>query len=508
MSGRVGGLGIIAALLVTSCGLSACGRHSGLDEPRPAEILWEQRLGMPPESEVRLFDSGLAQDSAGELILTAFGTIPNTSEQRAIVQQRGADGAIKWSKQYRILSDLGSVAGENHSAVAANDGAMFVLLRSSLIKLDKDGEPLWARAINTEGDGVLVTRLVMAPEDVVPANDGGAFVSARGSKTLTPGQGADSYVQYDSVIIRFGADGGVLWSQSFGEEATDGDTQNVNGPRPQISLAQDRLYLGGPLLPADVPVGWEMDSLPSNGLLCLGLDGEILWQEYWFTEDKDAKLWLEGLRADVAGNLYLAGSYRDGSTSSFGDPFVAGIDPQGKLRWQQRLQGGDSKYLLSFLPGLNEVVAVFAAGEDTIPGSVPGNAASARSSSNLLGHSMKEDLLFVPLLPEGGAGNALRIHGLSDFLCYPPLMDSGGNYVFLRSSLSEHNVLRGWTSGGLNGVRGETQLLPAHMEARPVEITWLADVQVEALSFEGSSNLAELSEAEGSHILLQKISAP
>jgi hypothetical protein len=210
-----------------------------------------------------------------------------------------------------------------------------------IAKLDGDGNYLWSKTYGDQQDQICLRPL--------PSGDGGVFLAGyfRGVVNLG-GKPHRSYPDKAAFVGRLDAGGKRVWSEQFGhifDYAMPGLALVGNG---------DLIY-GGGSDPTREFTGKRMkriDRMADLGVVVARYDasGKRLWRKR-FGGGSD------NLHTEVAlgpyGDIVVAGSF--GGTVNFGgediksasrsDIYVAALDPEGKHLWSRRFGGGRYQYL-------------------------------------------------------------------------------------------------------------------------------------------------------------------
>lgn len=208
-------------------------------------------------------------------------------------------------------------------------------------KLDRDGNYLWSKTYGDQQDQICLRPL--------PSGDGGVFLAGyfRGVVNLG-GKPHRSYPDKAAFVGRLDAGGKRVWSEQFGhifDYAMPGLALVGNG---------DLIY-GGGSDPTREFTGKRMkriDRMADLGVVVARYDasGKRLWRKRFGSGN-------DNLTTEVAlgphGDIVVAGSF--GGTVNFGgeeirsgsmsDIYLAALDPQGRHLWSRHFGGGRSQYI-------------------------------------------------------------------------------------------------------------------------------------------------------------------
>jgi len=209
--------------------------------------------------------------------------------------------------------------GPRGAAVAA-DGSTY--LAGSTTSFGPNASTALAYALKFDADGALVwQRTWDGPhpffsdhaQDVAVAPDGSVYVVG-----TTLGVGGDA------LILKFGADGTLIWQQQWGG--------SVNDRAAEVAVAADgSVYVAG----ATRSFGAGEEDLL---LLKLTPDGALVWQKTWGTAGNEEA---QGLAVGPDGSVYVAGVAPRPDASFAFDAVVLKVDPAGSLVWQRAYSAGE-----------------------------------------------------------------------------------------------------------------------------------------------------------------------
>jgi hypothetical protein len=301
----------------------------------------------------------VAADSTGAVVVVGFffGTmtlgadvLTSAGGQDVFVAKFSGDGTPIWAKRF---GDVGAqfgmalaidgvdelyVAGRFLGAldlgagplVSAGSGDVFVA------KLDANGGPLWSRSFGDAAEQGCAGISVDGAGDVYVLGDFAGSIDF-GNGALTSAGGTDVF------LAKLGADGGTLWSKSFGDPNEQHGTAIASDGAGGVFIAGDfagALNLGGMSLPAAGPSDMFVGRFDA--------DGAHHWSNH-FGQGGPSQI-ASGLSVDPFGHLVLAGyfsgavDFGGGSLPSVGgeDAFVAKLDAEGGHQWSRRF--GDAGY--------------------------------------------------------------------------------------------------------------------------------------------------------------------
>ncbi len=333
----------------------------GEAEPAPGQALWSRRFG---GSGLNMGVSIAATPDGGMYVLGQFSQTMDmglaTTHQSAgledvFLMKLDRDGDPLWSRSF---------GGKSHDYAdhVVVDAAGDVFITGSFMekidfggkthrcrgvhdvfvaKLDGDGNYLWSKAY---GDGQ--DQICLRP---LPTGDGGVFLAGyfRGVVNLG-GKPHRSYPDKAAFVGRLDSRGKRVWSEQFGHI--------FDYAMPGLALAANGdLILGSGSDPTREFTGKRMkriDRMMDLGVVVARYDasGKRLWRKRFGNGN-------DNLHTEVAlgpyGDIVVAGSF--GGTVNFGggeiksgsmaDIYVAALDPEGKHLWSRHFGGGRYQYL-------------------------------------------------------------------------------------------------------------------------------------------------------------------
>jgi len=207
-----------------------------------------------------------------------------------------------------------------------------------MIKLDPDGNPLWAQSFGSTAYDQGYSIAVNASGSSYTT---GVFqgIMTVGNTTLTSAGSADIF------MIKLDPDGHPVWAQSFGSPAYDqglgialGIAVDASGSSYTTGFFQGTMTVGNTTLP----------SAGSGGIFMIKLDpdGHPVWAQSFGSTDDDQGL---GIAVDASGSSYTTGFFQGTMTvgnttlTSAGsdDIFMIKLDPDGHPVWAQSFGGGN-----------------------------------------------------------------------------------------------------------------------------------------------------------------------
>src|SRR5262249_53398074 len=202
-------------------------------------------------------------------------------------------------------------------AVAA-DGSSYVVGTSDSFAVDQFGQP--SRRIfvvKFAADGSLAWQRIWNGATVIGLGRTGIAVGVGGAVYVT---GVSASNGNDAVLLKFDADGGLLWERTWGGAASDDS----------LAVATDvdgSVYI----------VGSETSFGPSSfGLFVVKFDaaGTLLWQKFFDGAEGSA------IAVGPDRSVYAAGTIARDQLGNF-DLLVLKITPSGSLVWQRQYSAGN-----------------------------------------------------------------------------------------------------------------------------------------------------------------------
>lgn len=186
------------------------------------DLQWIRQFGTPSEDRA----SSIALDSSGDVYVAGYTTsaLPGFSFlggfADAFVLKYNSAGALQWTRQFGTSSsdEARGVAVDTTGVYAGGftEGALegpAIGFRSAFVrKYDINGNVQWTRQFGPTGNTIT---------SVVSMSARNGFIFAGGSTSATlPGPNVSSGGQ-DAFVLRYDANGNVLWTRQFGTAAND-----------------------------------------------------------------------------------------------------------------------------------------------------------------------------------------------------------------------------------------------------------------------------------------------
>ena len=255
-------------------------------------------------------------------------------------------GNHAWSKRF------GDANGQHGRAVAADDAGNVVVAGALqgtadlgggplvsagatdvfVAKLDASGSHVWSKRFGDANDAWV--------QDLATHTDGSVFLVGEFTGTIDFGGGpltTSSVNDYDVFVAKLDAAGNHMWSQRF----ANGGIADAGGVA--VDPAGNVLVYGRFVTTIDCG-GGPLTSSGGTDVFVAKLDptGSHLWSKRF---GGAAYEWAEGVAADTAGNVVIAGMFTSttidfggGSLASAGDEdlFLAKLDSAGNHIWSKR----------------------------------------------------------------------------------------------------------------------------------------------------------------------------
>jgi hypothetical protein len=333
----------------------------GETEPAPGQALWSRRFG---GAGMNMGVSIAATPDGGMYVLGQFSQTMDTGQatthqsaglEDVFLMKLDRDGDPLWSRSFGgkshdyadhvVVDTAGDVFITGSFMEKIDFGGKTHRCRGVhdvfVAKLDGDGNYLWSK---TYGDGQ--DQICLRP---LPSGDGGVFLAGyfRGVVNLG-GKPHRSYPDKAAFVGRLDAGGKRVWSEQFGHIfdyampglalAANGDLIYGGGSDPTVEFTGKRMK--------------RIDRMMDLGVVVARYDasGKRLWRKRFGNGN-------DNLHTEVAlgphGDIVVAGSF--GGTVNFGgeeiksgsmsDVYVAALDPEGKHLWSRHFGGGRYQYL-------------------------------------------------------------------------------------------------------------------------------------------------------------------
>lgn len=291
-------------------------------DPSGTEV-WKRQLGTLKVDVA----TAVALDSADNVIVAGLtgGSLfsPSKAEQDGWVLKLDALGRTLWQRQ------PGTPKTDRIAAIAIGpDDSIYLAGQTSLdpsgltpgdfdgwiVKLGADGRSLWRRRPGTDRQE-FASGIATDPAGnvyVVGGTDGALAGPRKGD--------------FDAWLIKYDADGRVLWSRQPGTNRVDaalGVATDLDGNVYVVGVTRN--WLGGPYQGGDD--AWLMKFDP---------DGRRLWTVQRGTAYDD---WATSVATDVAGNVYVTGGSHGalaGITPDGVDVWTSKFDSTGAAQWEHQ----------------------------------------------------------------------------------------------------------------------------------------------------------------------------
>jgi len=208
----------------------------------------------------------------------------------------------------------GRLDDEAHAAVEMRDGGFVlaghtrshgVLNRDAwVLRLDGQGKVIWQKVFG----GPLTEKIF----GIAAVSDGGVVIVG---KTYSVGDGGS-----DVLVVRFGADGEILWQKTYGGPHND-------GARAILALQEGRLLI----------VGSQGSEIGDDAwIMALDRDGEMLWNRKHGTVGEDGAV---SVARALDGGFAIAGYSQRPGLSRF-DTWIIRLTSDGRMLWQRHFPRG------------------------------------------------------------------------------------------------------------------------------------------------------------------------
>ncbi len=339
---------------------------------------WTRQLGTSDFD----WSYGVSADGLGNVYMSGLtrgdlqGT--NAGERDALLTKYNASGTLLWTNQFGTSSyDIGNAVSADglgniyiSGVTGGNLGGPLVGYGDAFIsKFDDSGTLLWTRQLGTTqwdtsygmaADGlgnIYISGYTWGSLEGTNAGYGDAFVSKYDDSgtllwTRQPGSnlydisndvtadsagnvyiagvtstGPSNFADHDAFVIKYDANGMLLWSKQFG---TVGDDQITGVSSDGLGNVYIAGHTTGSL--AGTNAG-SADAFVSK----YDASGTLLWTEQLGTSSRDLSY---GVSADGLGSVYISGTTTGslgGTNAGSADAFVSKYDASGTLLWTEQL---------------------------------------------------------------------------------------------------------------------------------------------------------------------------
>ncbi len=306
---------------------------------------------------------GIAIDPAGNVVVTGLfsgdidfgsGTPLKANDVDAFIAGFAPDGKYKWSM---ALGGEGEDLGKDIALDADGNAVVVgwfsktmtvgaVPLKSAgaddafVVKVDPDGNVLWARKFGAENIDLAQAVAVMPDKSVIVTGEFRTTVDFGGGPLKSAGDA-------DIFVLRLGADGSLVWAKSFGYAGQDYGRAVAVDSRGDILLAAE--FTGT----VDFGGGKPLQHVGNRdaALVKLDGDGKHIWSKGYGGSFNDLAV---DLAVDAADNAVVVGAFEDvmkieghemkakGET----DAYVVKFGPDGTYQWANSY-GADRKDVAS-----------------------------------------------------------------------------------------------------------------------------------------------------------------
>ncbi len=264
---------------------------------------WELTFGGNKQDEA----TAVAEAIDGGFILVGFGeSFGDDNDQDIIVYRTDIDGKVLWNQVYDegfmeqafdVLSEPDGTFLVVGNVVPQQGDAQNVLL----LRLSKEGKPLWAKTYSAANREVA--------SSIIRSADGGFLIA---------GTADDDKGNKNMLLIKVAADGALQWRKTYG---SDGDDYGE-----AVVAVEDGYFFAGN---TDQPDRIDNDIV----LYKIDKSGQEVWDQPMLisTDEVDE---VSDLIATSDGGLMIAG--RIGFNS---DAYIAKLSMEGKVEWEQTIGG-------------------------------------------------------------------------------------------------------------------------------------------------------------------------
>lgn len=222
---------------------------------------------------------------------------------------------------------------------------------SYLLKLDPNGEFVWAKAINALFGGVAIDAT------------GNIYLTGKfeGPVDFDPGPGLYNLSSVvgstDAFVAKLDPSGNFLWAKKMGGPKDD------SGAAISIDPSGNIYTTGSFQASADFDPATSLYFLVAEGptdryISKLDSNGKFIWAKRFFGGPNGSPTSLTGIGTDLSGNFYVTGNFSEPTDFDPGvdtlnlqaarsDAFVLKLDPSGNLVWVKQI-GGINSYCFGY----------------------------------------------------------------------------------------------------------------------------------------------------------------
>ncbi|MDR3690497.1 MAG: SBBP repeat-containing protein [Fimbriimonas sp.] len=275
-------------------------------------LVWQKTFnGADNEDD---FSEAVGIDRTGNCFITGYS---KTAKQGAnyLTIKYGPDGTASWVRLFSMrttdIAKATALAVDGHGGVCVTGYAQgsHPTYDYMTIRYDDDGRALWSRRFDGSGHGN------DKPAAIAMDDHGNYFVTG---ESFGGGSGSDF------LTVKYSPDGSTLWQQRY-------DGSGLSDAACAMTLAAGNVV---------AVTGSSVSAESGSDILTVKYseDGRLNWTERFngATNDVDKPA---GIASDTLGDIYVAGYSWGGKGSGF-DYVVVKYNPDGKLLWQRRYDGG------------------------------------------------------------------------------------------------------------------------------------------------------------------------
>lgn len=292
-----------------------------------------------------------SRDVNGNVYLAGSTSSFGAGGQDVLVLKYDEKGNLLWARTWGGSSDddATAVAADPYGNVYVTGGTQSFGAGWSdvfLLKFDPSGNLLWSETWGGSSYD--------KGHDISFDSSGNVLVAAECYSYNPPGTGYSS-----AAILKFSPDGTLLWNRAW-----EAQIPIVRGPTYDggYSLAVDNsgnIFLSG--------ITWDYNVSPNHdSIFVVKFDssGNFLWNRNWAGPSEDEAWGTKTVRADAAGNVYIAGrTASQCNSTNFGtcdfDVLVLKLDANGNFVWSKTWKastGYDTATSFDFDPSGNLVI--------------------------------------------------------------------------------------------------------------------------------------------------------